>query len=484
MAAVVAAALGLNVAAPAPTEVLAATATLGPASAGAPGALPGARTFEPSSAVIANPDRGMYHYTETHFRADGSGDVPLDASTAARWRAMEGVTLVYRVFYLERYAGVDRIDPGDLAKVRADLRAARSAGVKLVVRFAYSADSSQDAPVARVVSHIRQLAPVLNENRAVVAALQAGFVGRWGEWYYSDSFASDPQRPWVLSEADWQARGTILRTLLEATDPSIFVQVRYPSIKQRLLAAAPSALAARVGIHDDCFLGSGDDYGTFAASGDRSWLRDQSRTVPMGGETCAVNAPRSQWPSASADLAAYHWSYLNADYQADVLHSWGPAGLDEVRRRLGYRLRVTGFDLAPRGVTGGSLPVRLTLANDGYAAPFRSRPARLVLRDGTGVVATDVPVDVRTVAPGTQRTFDFTVAMPPRPGSYAVYLALPDPSPDLASDPAYSIRLANVGTWDAQSGWNDLGGRLDVTGLRLRTATRSAGSAPATPAHP
>lgn len=432
-----------------------------------------AHTYAASSAVIANPDRGLFHYTETHRRVDGSGYTPLDVATAVRWRTQEGVTLVYRIFYLEGFVDTDRLDPKYLGQVRSDLLAARAAGVKLVVRFAYSADSSRDAPAARVVKHIRQLAPVLNANADVIATLQAGFVGRWGEWYYSDSFASDASRPWALTDADWQRRGSVLRALLTATNPSIFVQVRYPGIKQRLLRGQPRATGARVSIHNDCFLAGSDDYGTFATEGDRAWLAAETRRVPLGGETCAVNTPRSQWPSASAELAAYHWSYLNADYQPEVLRSWGTAGLNQVRLRLGYRIRLTRVTLPARAVAAAPFAVRVHLVNTGYAAPFRARPVRLVLKGAAGETVSEVPLDVRMLAPGRATSVAFTVRAPARPGRYAVYLALPDPSPRLATDPAYAVQLANVNTWDPATGWNRLGAQVEVACPALRAGRLS-----------
>jgi len=449
------------------TAGLAALVVVGTAVGAAPpvtaAALAITYTYAASAAVIANPGRGLFHYTETHSRPDGSGYAPLDASTLATWRTSQGVTLGYRIFYLERFTGTDDLDLGYLAQVRSDLETARTAGVKLVIRFAYAQDSSQDAPVSRVLAHIRQLAPVLNDNADVIAALQAGFVGQWGEWYYSDHFVSDPSRPWALSTEDWQARAAVLNALLDNTSASVFLQVRYPGIKQRLLADAPAARAARVGIHDDCFLASADDYGTFATGSDYAWLQQQTLTVPMGGETCAVNGSRSQWPSASTDLAAYHWSYLNADYQPDVLASWGAWGLDEVRRRLGYRLRLTQVTAPTAVVAGRTVNLTIGIANDGYAALLQARPARLVFQDAGGRVTRSIPVDVRTVAAGQSTTFSVRVTAPWRPGRYALSLALPDPSPRLAGVPAYSVQLANDGTWDASRGTNNLGAQIRVT---------------------
>src|SRR5690242_16708493 len=96
------------------------------------------RTYPASDAVIANQERGFYHHTETHYRADGSGYVPLDAAQLRGFRTQESVTQILRVFYLEKFAGTDRLDPAYLALVRADFRTARVAGVKVIVRFAYA----------------------------------------------------------------------------------------------------------------------------------------------------------------------------------------------------------------------------------------------------------------------------------------------------------------------------------------------------------
>lgn len=413
--------------------------------------------------LVANPDRGMYHYTETHYRSDGSGYTPLDVNQLQRWRTNEGVTMVYRVFYLEAFTTRDQLDATYLQAVRTDLASARAAGVRLVVRFAYSDSTSADASPARVLGHIQQLAPVLNASADVISVLQAGFIGRWGEWYYSDSFASNHDQPWQLSAADWTARGSVLQTLLSSTSPDIKVQVRYPAIAQRLLASSPVAVRNRVGIHDDCFLASDDDYGTFSSVSDRAWLAEQTRTSPMGGETCAVNAPRSQWASAGTELSTYHWSFLNADYHPDVLGSWGAEGRAEAARRLGYRLRLDSLTLPEKVNPGGTTALTLTLTNEGYAAPLRPRPARLILASPAGTHTVTLPLDVRTLAPGQHTNVTMSLTAPSLEGTYALYLVLPDASSRLAADPAYAVRLANADTWNGSTGWNDLHQTLTVT---------------------
>jgi hypothetical protein len=430
------------------------------------------KAYLATTETFANPGRGFYRYSETHFTADRTGHRPLDVAALVQQRTQNGVTLVFRYFYLDGYRDRDTIQTADLDLIRADFAAARAAGVKLIVRFAYTDSSSADAPEARVRAHIAQLAPVLNANAEVIAALQTGFVGRWGEWYYSDNFASDPNAPWRLSDADWSARRAVLLALLDATAPSIPVQVRYPGIKQRILPDATDARAARVGVHNDCFLASADDYGTFQTDADRAWLADQTRSVLMGGESCAVNAPRSQWPTAAADLAAYHWSYLNADFHTDVLSSWGTDGRAEAARRLGYRLRLVKATLPSGARPGQTVPVRITITNDGYAAPG-ARPVQLIVRDATSTQVVAIPADTRTWAPGAMIELVTNMTAPARAGIFKLYLNLPDPNAGLATqkalaagggtvNAAYAIRLANDGVWEAKYGWNSLRASLTV----------------------
>ncbi len=410
-------------------------------------------SYPASDEVIANPERGFTHYTESRWSPDGSAHRPLDPATLTTWRTAEAVTLVYRIYYLGGLVDRDVVDQRFLDAVAADLATARAAGVKLVVRFAYSPDDGRDAPPARAAGHVRQLAPVLNAASDVVFALQAGFVGRWGEWYYSDSYTSDPSRPWELTDTDWARRGQVMRALLDATSPDIWLQVRYPSIVSRLVGSAD---ARRVGLHNDCFLASDTDMGTFATAADRTWLASASATVPVGGETCGTNGTRSQWSTAATELARYHWTYLNADFHRTVLDSWGQAGLTTAARSLGYRLRLVSGAFPATARPGQTVRVELTLANDGYAAPLSQRPVRLVFGTGPAAVSVPVAVDVRGLTAGATRTFRVDVTVPAVTGPQSLSLALPDDSASLAGNPAYSVRLANQGLWDPATGRNDL----------------------------
>ncbi|HEY1174883.1 MAG TPA: DUF4832 domain-containing protein, partial [Phytomonospora sp.] len=216
---------------------------------------------------------------------------------------------------------------------------------------------------------------------------------------------------------------------------------------------------ARVGHINDCFLASDDDEGTYQKPGEKDYAIADSAFVPVGGETCAVNPPRSLCPAATAEMALHHWTHLNAGYHPDVLQGWQDDGCyAEIACRLGYRLAVLDLRWPATAAAGTDLPVSLDLFNDGWAAPTNPRPFVLVL-DGPTRLEVPGEFDLRTVLAGESRSVCVDAALPADlpPGAYRIGLRLADPAPALADDPRQAIRLANdVGVeWDGGVNWFD-----------------------------
>ncbi|WP_306210219.1 DUF4832 domain-containing protein [Actinoplanes sp. RD1] len=413
--------------------------------------------YRTDTADIANPDRGLYHH---------SGDcdaTTFDPAVLRAYRTEEHISLVMCIFYLRGFQDAP-IGAAALAHFEEQAGAVRAAGLKMVLRFAYTDDpAGDDAPVERVLGHIGQLTPYLRANADVIHVVQAGFVGAWGEWYYTRHFGNEG----VVSAADQANRRRVVDRLLAALPASRQVQLRTPHYKRTLYGTEPvgpgqaytDTPQARVGHHNDCFLAPYDDYGTYVDPAvEYPYLRADTSYVAMGGETCVANPPRSDCPTALAELSGFHWTFLNTDYQRDVLRGWEAGGCwDTVRRSLGYRLALTDSTVAVRGAT---LTVRLGLRNDGWAAPINARGAELVLRDGARVHRIPIPSDLRR----WQDRVTVTASLAGIPsGRYQLLLNLPDASPSLRDRPEYSIRLANVGTWEAATGYNDLQQTVSVT---------------------
>jgi hypothetical protein len=85
---------------------------------------------------------------------------------------------------------------------------------------------------------------------------------------------------------------------------------------------------------------------------------------------------------------------------------------------------------------------------------------QLIFQSAKHTYKVDVPADPRRWGAGTTTSLSWKVAAPPVPGTYKLLLNLPDPR--LSTRPDYSIRLANNGTWQSATGYNDLGQNVTV----------------------
>lgn len=418
----------------------------------------GTVTYAPTTDPFANPERGFYHHTGDCDKNDFS------LTTLQSYRASEHISLVMCVFYLAEFKNAP-INQAALTQLQQQLDTVRAAGMKMILRFAYTtATDGADAPKDRVLAHLDQLAPYLSGNSDVIYLMQAGFIGAWGEWYYTQNFGNAG----TVSATDWANRKAVVDKLLSVLPTTRMVQLRTPKFKRTMYSTTPlpSAQAyngttlARLGHHNDCFLASPDDFGTYENTAvEYPYLQAETAYLAAGGETCAPNPPRSDCPTARDELSRFHWSYLNTDYHTGVLSSWSAGGcLPEVTRNLGYRFTLGSGTYPSSATRGGPLPVSITIRNDGWAAPVNPRGLELVLRNTatSAVLRFPLSADPRRWQAGGTATVSQTLIVPANlpAGSYALLLNLPDPQ--LSGRAEYSVRLANQSTWEAATGMNRL----------------------------
>ncbi len=419
----------------------------------------GTVTYQPDTADIANPERGFYRHRGDCDATD------FDLATLRSYRNAERNTLVMCVFYLAAFKNAP-ISAAALEQFQQQADTVRAAGLKMILRFAYTtATTGDDAPPSRVLQHLDQLKPYLQANADVIHLMQAGFIGAWGEWWYTRNFGNEGN----VTAADWANRKAIVDKLLSVLPADRMIQLRTPNFKRTMYGttalssgqAYNGTALARLGHHNDCFLASADDLGTYQNPAvEYPYLAAETQYVPMGGETCQPSPPRSQCPTALQELGRFHWNYLNADYRAEVLNSWTADGcMSTVRQRLGYRFTLSQGTYPATAAAGGNLSVAFTVRNDGWAAPFNPRGVTLVLRNTvTGVVHhRPLTADPRRWTAGTSTTISQGVSLAGVPaGSYRLLLGLPDPQPRLTNRPEYAMRLANTGVWEPGTGFNDL----------------------------
>ncbi len=439
------------------------------------------RTFTPytaSTANFANPERGFYHQDAPMWV--GTQTLPQSVSGLAALRT-RGISTVRWYFLIDEFVSTD-LSSAALTFIGQQFDAARAAGIKVIPRFAYNFPTDgtfpytdPDATLTQTLTHIQQLTPVLTAHADVIAFMEMGFVGAWGEWHSSTNGHVHYTNGTV--QAGGQA---IINAVLAALPATRMTAMRYAPHKQQLYGPDPLTEAqafngtaqARIGAHNDCFLASRTDWGTYPSDAAerravRRYLSADNRYLPQGGETCNAGPDAQQFigcSNALTDLALLRFSALNIDYNEDVLNVWRSQGcFGQIARRLGYRFRLIESSIPSQAQAGETAVLTLVLQNDGFAAPYNPRGFEIVLRahaDGQLYRPTLVnPPDPRRWLPDAgPLVLPLQMQLPPTlpAGTYDVLLHLPDPEPTLYGRPEYSIRLANTGVWEADTGFNDL----------------------------
>lgn len=420
--------------------------------------------FSEDNTDFANPERGFLSHKE--FKASGGRSVISDYVFESQREL--GRTLMYTIYYLDSFFE-SPISDDYLAYIRANLDAFRAHGFKCVLRFSYKRSYDQSAkpwdPTWEVISgHIDQLTPIFREYADVLMVLEAGFIGTFGEWYYTTTFGFEPK-----TVEDYQSRRELTDKLLAAVPASRQIAIRYPAaimgmydiaLKDTLTQATAhnGSVLSRLAHHNDCFVSSRDDVGTYHSRDERPFVYANTRYTIWGGETCSLIKTLQTHDYCLEMSEAHHMTYLNDDYNKQVLQRWKDEDCyDEISLRMGYRLVLDRAFVTPEPAKGKDLRVVLKIRNVGFAAPQNPRAVEIVLT-GPETLTFKVDADPRFWFENMESTLDATVKIPEtaKSGTYTVSLNLPDPEPTIHDNPRFSIRLANVGTWDEEKGLNKI----------------------------
>lgn len=460
--------------------------------------------YETDMEEFINPERGFYR----PFGTMASNFVPLNEETLLNLRkpnpAAGGFevasSLTYRSYQLDIFKDTS-ISNGMLVAIQTDMDIIRKVGNKIVLRFSYSNTCCDppfnDAPKSIILEHLDQLKPILEKNKDVIAVVQMGLIGPWGEQFYSDFFGDLEHGP--VTDKNWSDRSEVIDKLLEVVPVSRMVQVRAPYYKLRYLdgkEAHPESAKpitqenayngtpiARIAHHNDCILANYDDYWTYnsfhkwPAVSDtlnlKKYIAAETKFLVFGGETCPggdngedVYSPYNDCGSdgggAQKYLKRFHTSFLNTAWSGAVNGDWANKCIDEIKRNLGYRF-VVKRGLFPTEIKNGkTVNLELDILNEGYASTYNYRFVELVLRhkDHQKIFKTKMDCDPRYWFTDELQTLKFNAEWPetlPK-GNYELFINLPDPEPTIYNRPEYAIRLAgklnSQSIWDASTGWN------------------------------
>jgi Domain of unknown function (DUF4832)/Domain of unknown function (DUF4874) len=471
-------------------------------------------TYTPSTENFPNPERGFVFQNDVAWPEPAPWDFcgtgnNFSAYTYTAWNTpidldfLQDQRKLGRSVMMSRYHLADFRDrdltPEYLAFLQQDFDTVREAGFKLVVRFAYNyPKGGPDAPLNIILRHLDQLKPVLQKNNDVIAYMEAGFVGCWGEWHNSSNGHSYPNdnlddpKTSRITDAGRQ----IVDKLLEVLPKERMVALRFPTHKFSYFGNADitpiTPLTAgtafkgtnrsRVGHQDDCFVCNETHGGSYwNPRGDfteaPNFLKQETQYVVQEGETGdpeTADGPLSSCAAVSTLFREQHWSIVglfNVGSPTSAIDRWQRDGCwGEFNLKLGYRFRLTQATLPTTAQPGTAQTFSLTMVNDGYARPYNPRLVEIVLRAKHDTHDTHLSVtpseDVRLwlPSPGKEETLSFSITLPSTlaTGTYDVFLNLPDPEPLLYNRADYSIRLANTNMWESTTGYNKLLATLTV----------------------
>lgn len=407
-----------------------------------------------SQNVITNPERGFMHTWPVE--SEGASVVAAKVENLRN----SNVSIVLRVYYLDAFKNSD-LSTTQLNLIKTDFERFREAGVKCIIRFAYNSNQNDtDAPLSIIIRHLDQLQPLFVSNEDIIAFVQAGFIGSWGEWHYSTNG--------LTSTANKKA---VVNKLLEVLPSSIKIQLRTPIHKQDVFdyttpidqtVGYTTTDIARVGFHNDCFLASANDYGTYVdVELEKEFISKEAFFVPTGGETCPPSGiPTASCNTAETEMTLLKWTYLNVDYYGPVIDVWrNNSCFENFQKKLGYRIYLKTATLNKEATSNSNFNLDLVLSNVGYAPVYNTKNSFLVFKSKSDdtLYKKALNLDIRKVLPNVDFDFEESVSLSGIPsGDYELYLKIEDSNSNLSERPEFAIQLANSNSWDADLGLNDM----------------------------
>lgn len=417
--------------------------------------------YAQSSRQLDNPYQGWYQiygYTISDTELINVDDVQKAI-------AKDEHQLVLLQINLQNYPDSD-ISPLGLSQLETLLSAWSDAGRQIILRFLYDWDGkareTEPKDISIIKRHMEQTGEIVNKYARNIYLLQGVYVGNCGEMNNSNYMSTENLRE-------------LAAQLHSIIDPSIYLSVRTPEhyriISQSSLPisgedAFSGRIAARTGLFNDGMLGSANDLGTygdepfevmedFTGKGTRSeeiaFQNALCDYVPNGGEVVLDNE-YNDFANALEDLKNMHVSYLDCDYDLQVLDKWrndtyhgenyfdGTDGYSYIAAHLGYRYAICSSDCTFDSFLNTKAALSVTMENSGFSVGYRPFLSTVTIVREDGSVCDTISVDTDSRLWKSGETATWTAPLDIRAyqaGNYQVYYRLFDPAS------SRNIQLAN-----------------------------------------
>jgi hypothetical protein len=346
-----------------------------------------------------------------------------------------------------------------LTDMNTRIAAFAGTGIRLMVRFTYNfgpiGPGAMDAPIDVISKHIDQVAPILLQHKDLIFAIEAGFIGTWGEWHDSTNGNDTAAAHKIVLDKELSYFNGLLPILVR--EPGDLIQYND--------SLSPSS---GLGLHDDYYASNSTDAGTFENCDTRAgfcvpqYTSDQLRiyastvsaTTMFAGEFGAVYPPLQSCSALDEYSYTYHAQSINLQPSAIGTQLENEGCALSFYNKVGTRIELQEVTIDGNPSANGQLHLALTLANTGYGRVIRPRPVTLLLVSAGKIVA-NFPIslanmDLRQLeasATPVSQTYKINVTLPPAfpsSGAVSAVLLIPDPAPSLTPQPAYALPLNSL----------------------------------------
>lgn len=427
---------------------------------------------EESMEVLRNPDRGFYKLVQIELNKGKEDFNSFKGEIKNIAKEDTDVSLISFQLNLKQYvaSNLDLTD-NKIEEINQYFSIMRENGYQVIFRVVYDSkgDKNPEPDFQTILRHIEQLKSVYEKNEDIIFVVEAGYLGSYGEWHDGKY------------DKDKEKRNQVVNKLLKCIPESIQISLRKPSFIEdyignnqtvKKINAFSNDEIARLGLHNDGYLASETDLGTYNKSEREEsllWQGKQTLYTLFGGECQNKDSIYTNLNNAIVDMEKRHCTYMNKTYDREVKEKWkkeiytnknsvyqGENGYKYIENHLGYRLVIRDVDMI---CTKRKINIGINIENVGFGNIIRKKQLGFFLKNENNQYYIESDIDIRKQL--NEKMYELTIAeeLPKnvKIGEYEVYLKIEEPYESLKNNNYYSIKLANNNVWNENLGANYIG---------------------------
>lgn len=425
-----------------------------------------------STEVIRNPDRGFYKLVQRELN-NGKEDFN-DFIEEIKDIAKEDtdVSIISFQLNLKKFVtGNTPISSSKIEDINKYFSIMREYGYQVIFRVVYDSEGKEnpEPEFETILTQMNQLKSVYQENQDILLVIEAGYLGSYGEWH-SGKY-----------DTSIENKNKIIDKLLEIVPESVQINLRRPRYITEYIGsnqtvteenAYSSERIARLGLHNDGYLASETDLGTYEKS-ERSqsilWQEKQTLYTLFGGESQNKDSDYTDLDNAISDMNIRHCAYLNKTYDREVKEKWrnsiykgedtlynGENGYKYIQNHLGYRLVLQDSSIE---ILNGNIVTNLKIENVGFGNIVRKKQIEIILQSDNNLYTIESDLDIRKCINEKVYILNIIESLPNNieADNYNVFVNIKEPYETLNENDNYKIKFANINIWNEEVGGNYIG---------------------------